>query len=433
MISEESNYNFSYMRKMYFFLSICLGMMHQSFALSQPEEEVLPPYNIKSIAFMQNDQVIQPFIRFGDPFMFVFDDLYGDEANYYYTITHCDYDWRKSILPINDYLRGLDNQRIIDYENSFNTLQLYSHYRLRFPNEFTRGFKVSGNYIIKIYNDNKDLIFSRKFVLFETIVAVPLEIKNPRDVNVLHQKHNLDFVIRPNNFPLQDPIRNVKVTLIQNSIWHTAINNIKPMFTIGQDLIYRYDAETQFWAGNEFHFFDNKDIRNAVNNIRRVETRGGIYNSYLHTNGARANNPYTFAPDANGLFVVRNLFTQQNHHVEADYAWVFFSLSAPSLPANRNVYITGVFNNYMLTDEYKMDYNAKKGIYEKAVLIKQGFVNYMYTITDARGRIDAENAVDGNFFQTENDYMVLVYYRPNNERYDRVIGRGTANSEVISN
>jgi hypothetical protein len=421
------------MIKMRLYILLFFALFLTKAAFAQPEVETIPPYNIKSVAFMQNDQIIQPFIRLGDPFNFVFDDLYGDEANYYYTITHCDYDWKKSQLPINDYLLGLDDQRIIDYENSFNTLQLYSHYRLRFPNQFTRGFKVSGNYIIKIFNDSRELVFSRRFVLFEDLVAVPLQIKNPRDVNVLHQKHNLDFSIRPNNFLLQDPVKNVRVVLLQNGIWHTAINNIKPMFTVGSDLIYRYDAETQFWAGNEFLFFDNKDIRNAVNNIRRVETKGGIYNSYLFTNASRANDPYTFFPDANGMFVVRNLFAQQNSNVEADYAWVFFTLDAPTVAANKNVYITGMFNNYALTDEFKMEYNAKRNVFEKALILKQGFVNYMYTITDTRGKIDAQNAVDGNFFQTENDYMVLVYYRPNNERFDRVIGRGTANSENISN
>jgi len=155
------------MSKVRFGLLIFLALFSKRAVHAQAEVEIIPPYNIKSVAFMQNDQIIQPFIRLGDPFSFVFDDLYGDEANYYYTLTHCDYDWKKSQLPVNDYLLGLDDQRIIDYENSFNTLQLYSHYRLRFPNQFTRGFKVSGNYILKIFNDARELVFSRRFVLSE--------------------------------------------------------------------------------------------------------------------------------------------------------------------------------------------------------------------------------------------------------------------------
>ena len=48
-------------------------------------------------------------------------------------------------------------------------------------------------------------------------------------------------------------------------------------------------------------------------------------------------------------------------------------------------------------------------------------------------QIDFENAIDGNHFQTENNYTALIYYRGNNERYDRVIGIANTNSEDIKN
>ena len=80
-----------------------------------------------------------------------------------------------------------------------------------------------------------------------------------------------------------------------------------------------------------------------------------------------------------------------------------------------------------------MDYNAQKTVYEKALLIKQGFTNFQYTVADDNGNIDYENAIDGNFYQTENDYFVVVYYRENRDRYDRVVGKGTANSINIIN
>ena len=399
---------------------------------AQIETEKAPPYNIKTISFVQNGLNSVPIFRLGDSFQLIFDDLYGDEANYYYTITHCDYDWKPSQLAINEYISGLDNQRIIDYENSFNTLQLYSHYRLNFPNQFTRGFKVSGNYIIKILNDDREVVFSRKFIIHEDVVAVPLQIKNPRDVKNLDKKHNLDFMVKAGEFLFQDPIKNVKILLLQNGIWHSAIKNIKPMFTVGNDLIYRYDKETQFWAGNEFLFFENKDIRNAINNVRKIESTGGIYNTYLMTHQARGNFVYTFAPDANGDFVVRNI-NSALPATEADYSWVFFSLSAPAYFGKESIYVSGMFNNYALIDEFKMDYNPKTELYEKAIVIKQGFTNFQFLLADQKGTVNAKDAIDGNFFQTENNYTVLVYYRANNARYDRIIGRGNANSVNIGN
>ncbi|HOD09458.1 MAG TPA: DUF5103 domain-containing protein [Flavobacterium sp.] len=405
---------------------LLISILFSGNLFAQIEKEIAPPYNIKTITFVQNEQNMIPIFRLGDSFQFQFDDLFGTEANYFYTITHCDYDWKPSQLSKNEYLNGFDDQRIQDYSNSLTTLQLYSHYRLTFPNRFTQ-FRVSGNYVIKILNDDKEVVFSRKFILFEDLVTVPMQVKRPRNLSVINQKHNIEFSIKSATINFQSPLQNVKVMLLQNGKFDNAITNIKPQFTIGNDLIYKYDAETQFWAGNEFLFFENKDIRAANNNIAGIDTNGGIYNSHLYTSQARANVPYTYFPDINGNFIIKNINAERNE-IEADYAWVFFTLSAPNYFGKKSIFVNGMFNNYAMTDETKMDYNAEKGIYEKALMIKQGFTNFQYVISDSSGKIDEENAIDGNFHQTENNYFGLVYYKENNQRYDRVIGKGIASS-----
>jgi len=47
--------------------------------------------------------------------------------------------------------------------------------------------------------------------------------------------------------------------------------------------------------------------------------------------------------------------------------------------------------------------------------------------------INGKKEIDGNYYETENNYTALVYYRANGERYDRVIGKGEANSTDITN
>lgn len=411
-------------------LPSCLFLI-TAISFAQIEKEISPPYNIKTVSFVQNDQNAIPIFKLRDSFQLQFDDLYGNESNYYYTITHCDYDWKPSQLAKAEYLNGFDDQRIQDYTNSLNCLQLYSHYRLSFPNRFTQ-FRVSGNYVIKILNEDKEVVFSKKFVLYEELVSVPMQIKRARNIAVVEQKHNVEFTIKSATINFQSPLSNVKVMLMQNGKFDNTITNIKPQYTIGNDLIYKYDTETQFWAGNEFHFFENKDIRAANNSIASIDSKGGLYNAHLYTDQSRANAPYTYFPDINGNFIVKNIGAQ-NNEIEADYAWVFFSLSAPNFYDKKSIYINGMFNNFTMNDENKMDYNAEKGIYEKALMIKQGFTNYQYVIADSKGKIDGENAIDGNFFQTENNYFVIVYYKENNQRYDRVIGRGIASSVDITN
>ncbi len=398
---------------------------------AQEEKEINPPYNIRTVTFVQNGQNSIPVFRLGDSFQLQFDDLYGNEANYYYTITFCDYDWKPSQLSKNEYLNGFDDQRIQDYTNSINSLQIYSHYRISFPNRLTQ-LRVSGNYVIKILNDEKEVVFTRKFILYEELVTVPVQVKTARNLNVRNQKHNIDFAIRSATINFQSPLQNVKVMLMQNGRFDNAITNIKPQYTIGNDLIYKYDGETQFWAGNEFLFFENKDIRAANNNIKSVDSQGGIYNAHLYTAEARANKTYTYFPDINGSFVVNNIGAERNE-IEADYSWVFFTLSAPTYFGKKDIYVTGMFNNYDISNDNKMEYNTQLGVYEKAIMIKQGFTNYQYAISDSNKKLDEENAIDGNFFETENNYIVLVYYRENNQRYDRIIGQGIASSINITN
>ncbi len=400
-------------------------------AVAQTQTEVLPPYNIKTVSFVQSNENVVPIFKLGDGFQFQFDDLFGNEANYYFEIVHCDYNWNPTDIPKTEYMKGFDGQRIIQYENSINTLQIYSHYILPIPNQFMQ-LRISGNYILKILDESREVILSRKFIVYEDLVTIPMQIRRARTANYLDYKHNIEFSIQSLIINFQTPLKNIKIALFQNGQFNNAIKNIVPQYTIGNELIYKYDTETQFWAGNEFLYFDNSNIRSAGNNISLIDSSNGIYNSNLYTNNARGNYPYSVTPDVNGNFVVRNLGAVKNE-IEADYAWVYFSLSAPTFMKNKGIYITGMLNNYSLSPEYKMDFNKEKNTYEKAILIKQGFTNFQYQIADEKGDIDGENAIDGNFWQTENDYTILVYYRENNDRYQKVIGKATANSNVVTN
>lgn len=415
------------------FKNLFIFLFFASATAQEVQTEVSPPYNIKTVSFVQNGGNVVPIFELGDTFQFQFDDLFGNEANYYFEVIHCDYNWKPTEIPKNDYISGFDNQRITDYSNSFNTLQIYSHYRLPFPNQFTTQFRISGNYMLRILNEDKEVVLSRKFILYENRATVAAQVKRSRNLANIDYKQNLDFSISSNDIVFQTPLQNIKVLLLQNGNFNTAIKNIPPQYTIGNQMVYKYDQETQFWGGNEFLYFENKDIRAASTNVAKVGTSNDIYNSYLFTNLARANQIYTNNQDVNGNFVVKNI-NASNNEIEADYAWVYFSLSAPTFrSSSKDIYISGMFNNYSLVPEFKMDYNSEKGIFEKAIVIKQGFTAFQYTVADKKGVIDYENAIDGNFYQTENEYTILVYYRESNDRYQRVIGKGNANSINIIN
>lgn len=410
--------------------SLLLTLLFPIILVSQAEE-VIPPDHIKTITFKSNTTQGQlPILRLGEPLVLEFDVLNGDEEDYYYVIEHFNFDWTPSVLAKAEYLRGLDNQRIINYENSFNTYQIYSHYTLSIPNIQTRGLLKSGNYMISIYDEYDELAFSRKFMIYEDLVNVGVSIKRSRDVKVITEKQSVDIVIANSNTIFNNPLETIKTSIIQNNNLNTAISNLKPQYTLGKKLIYRYDTESSFFGGNEFRFFETKDVRAANVGVQFIDLQD-LYHSYLFKNSSRKNTPYTYNPDINGNFLVTAI-DRTNPDVEADYTIVHFTL-AHSEFLNKDVYVYGNFNNYTIEDLTRMNFNTESNAYECNIKLKQGFYNYKYITVDRNsGELD-EGIISGNFWQTENNYKVLVYYRDLGARFDRLIGFGEASSVDISN
>jgi hypothetical protein len=406
---------------------LCLLCLQVTFA--QVQVEVNPPSNIKSIVFRGPTEDQFPVIKLGESIFLEFDDLLANEQDYYYKIVHCDYDWTPSNLLKSQFLKGVDNQRIINYENSYSTLETYSNYQLTIPNNNV-SLKVSGNYVLEIYNNSYELQFSRRFIVFKDIVKVGATVKRSRDFEFLNEKQVVQFSINSGNFRLVNPKKEVKVAILQNYHWPTAITNIAPQFTLGNELVYKYDQETAFFGGNEYLLFDTSDLRAPSSQIARIEI-GELYDHYLFSDTFRNSRPYTYFPDINGDFVIRTL-QGDNSSREAEYSYVHFSLPYEETLGLDDVYIYGKYNNYAFTDENRMTYNEDTGMMQATLKLKQGFYNYKYA-TKGDDKNIRTNAVGGNFHFTENNYLILVYYRNFGDMYDSIIGVGSANSRTISN
>ena len=394
-------------------------------------EELNPPDFIKTITFKSNTTQGQlPVLKLGETLQLEFDALTGDEEDFYYVIEHFNFDWTTSSLSKPEYLKGLDNQRILTYENSFNTYQIYSHYNLTIPNTQTRALLKSGNYMISIYDDYDELMFSRKFMIYEELTNVGVSVKRSRDVKVIAEKQSVDIIISTDGTNLNNPLETIKTLVIQNNNLNTAISDLKPQYVLGNELIYRYDTKSAFWGGNEYLFFENKDVRAANVGVQYIDLEE-LYHNYLYTNISRKDRPYTYNPDINGNFLV-TVIDRTNPDIEADYVMVHFSLLQDELK-NKNIHIYGNFNAYTIEPLTQMIYNKESKRYESIMLLKQGFYNYKHIAVDKQtGQLD-EGVISGNFWQTENNYKVLVYYRDLGSRYDRLIGFGEASSVDITN
>ena len=361
---------FSVIYTLFFFLS----------GFAQVATETPAPAYIKTVQFYGNTAQSQlPLLRLGDPINLSFDDIIGDEADYYYTITHHNYDWTPSVLAKTEYLKGIDDVRIMNYTNSVSTLQLYTHYEVQIPNQYTTGILKSGNYLLQVFNTDDELIFSRKFMIYDPQVTVGVEILRTRNLEFIKQKQVVNFNVDSGESVLINPDKSIKPLIIQNNNLNNTISNLPPQYSIGNQLQYRYDEETSFYAGNEFFDFDNKDIRAATNRVQYIELID-LYHNHLYGNATRADKVYTYNPDINGNFAI-NTIQGNEPKVNSEYAWIHFSLDHPIRPEDEEIHIYGNFNNYTLEEATRMRYNPESNRYELALLLKQGYYNYKYTVT----------------------------------------------------
>lgn len=391
---------------------------------------VAPPPFIKTVVLKPADpDAYTPIVKLGEKLILSFDDISSERRIYSYKIEHCDYNWKISNLASTEYMTGYASDRFRNFQNSFNTLQFYTHYELAIPNENNR-IKLSGNYLISVYDDYGNILFTRRFIYYQPRVNVSVSAHRSTNAATINERHSIQFVINHQNLMLNDPNREIKVDIYQNNDWNSTIKGIKPKYIRGTQLLYNYVDEISYWAGNEFLYFDTKEIRNATNNIYKTRMED-IFNTYLYATEARGNRPYTFFPDINGNFVLRTL-DAQDVALEADYSRVHFSLDYPNKEEEDDIYIYGSFNDWQIHEDNRMKFNPETGYYETQLLFKQGFYNYTYVSVGEDGMINTHK-VEGSFYQTENDYTVIVYYRKFGDRYDQVIGLGTANSERLLN
>ncbi|MCH3883998.1 type IX secretion system plug protein [Tenacibaculum aquimarinum] len=378
--------------------------------------------NIKTIQLRPlAENQFSAIVPLGSVLELSFDDLDADSKEYQYKIEHMTPDWEPSNLISNQYINGFEQNYISNVSNSFNTLQNYSHYSVQIPNQSTQITK-SGNYLLSVLDEYDEILFTRKFVLYENATTVGVAVYRSRDTKTINEQQTIQFSINYPGLRINNPSQEISVSLIQNNNWNTAINNLQPQFLLQNQLLYKYTRETNFWGGNEYLHFDNKYIRNTSLNIAKTEQKE-IFHNYLYIDEPRAENIYTYNPDINGQFVVRTL-DGKDSETEADYAMLHFALEATEPYKNKDVYVFGAFNNFELNAKNKMTYNKEGKFYEAEIPLKQGFYNYSYATINENGVVNLSE-IDGSFYQTENEYTVIVYYKPFGEIYHRVIGVGT--------
>lgn len=347
--------------------------------------------------------------------MLEFDDLRNQRDNYYARIVHCNFDWTKSELQDLDFMTIYNEFPINNAEFSVDTHIPYVHYWFDLP-----PVKLPGNYVIVVYrgSNKDDIVLTRRFMVYANQVTFTSEGNLLGPGNLASVTQQLNFTINYKDVEILNPMVDVHVNISQNHRWDNVISDVKPSFVreIEKELEYRFFEESKmFSGGSEFRFFDLRSLNYPGRNVATVAKNVKPFEAYIAKDKSRADEAYSQYDDINGAYRIENY--DDRDIAFANYVNVNFALATP--PVKGEVFVTGAFTNWNLTEENKMHYDTAQSIYASRMLLKQGWYDYQYVV---RSKELPYYHFEGSHFETENYYEIFVYHKPYQPRADLLIG-----------
>lgn len=388
--------------------------------------------NIKTVRlYNYGNQLSMPIINLNsnDQVELHFDDLDATVKYYYYTYQLCDKDWQPVNLSQFDYLKGFTQSRINDYRFSSIAYTRYVHYQAILPDRNSTPTR-SGNYILKVFldGDTSKLVFTKRLLVVDNKAVIAARVTQPFTPQYFRTHQRLEFNVNINGLNTFSAAQQIKVVILQNYRWDNAVTNIAPTFVRGNSLKYNTENNLIFSAGKEWRWLDLRDFHLQTDRVKSADYKKNSTDIFVRPDVDRSAQKYIYYKDINGLYTVET--TQSiNPFWQSDYATVYFSFLPPNgTPyADKNIYLFGQLTNYALTDSLKMTFNPARGMYETHLLLKQGYYDYTYLLTD-KNNIADRTEVDGDYFEAENVYTILVYYKSFAGRNDELIGAATIDS-----
>ena len=377
------------------------------------------------------EMISEPYIALGgeNQIEINFDGLGNGYSNYAYNVVHCNADWTQSQLSPIEYMNGFQGMTIDDFANSIGTTTSYCNYRLLLPNDNIQ-FKVSGNYAIQVYREDNpsQIIFTACFSVVEPMVKIAATISGNTDIDTNQSHQQVSFNINTQNFPVTYPQTDLKIFVYQDNRRDNAVTGLQPMSITENQIAYAYNRNLIFPAGNEYRRMEFLSTKFNGMHVEDISYHNPYYNVELMTDHKRSNQTYQYDQDQDGRFFIR-CSNCNDPDTEADYFIVHFTLASDQLP-DGEVYLNGDIFNNVFDEKSRMPYNQETGQYEKSVLMKQGSYNYQYLFVPTGSTVGQTGPIEGNYYQTENEYNIYVYYCPMGARYDRLIGVTTVKNAM---
>ncbi|MFT3680572.1 MAG: DUF5103 domain-containing protein [Ferruginibacter sp.] len=403
-------------------------------AAGQLNPEAVYQKNIKTVRLhVYGDQQTMPVYKLnsGDRLELHFDDLDANMKSYYYTFQLCDFNWQPVNLSPFDYIKGFTQQRITNYRYSSIAFTRYTHYQVILPETNCLPSK-SGNYLLKVFldGDTSKLAFTRAMIVLDPKASISAQIIQPFTPQYFKTHQRLKFTVNTEGLSLFNPSQDIKVRVLQNNRWDIAQGNVPPTFIRGNNLEYNSENNFIFPGGKEWRWLDLRSLRLLSERIDRADNKKNSVDIYMKPDIDLNTQKYIYYADLNGQYQVTT-YESINPYWQGDYATVHFSFYSPTQTAypGKDLYMIGQLTDYKLDESSKMVFNEEKGVYEGTQFLKQGYYNYGYTLVD-KNDPSKRTDMEGNYWETENSYTILVYFKGFSDQYDQLIGVATIDSRT---
>lgn len=375
--------------------------------------------------YKQGFELSMPYIQLNtnEQLRLSFDDLNAGTKSYAFTFVLCNSNWEPADLLQMEYLEGMPEDYVSANFQSFNTLTHYTHYEFAFPNNSIKITK-SGNYLLKVYPEGypEDIILTKRFYVFENKVGIKADVIYSSNSEERKTTQEINLVMNLNSYNMPNPYENLTIKIIQNQRTDNTITLNKPKGIVGNSMYFNTPGDLTFEAGNEFR---NCDIRSLLTQSSRISTIKQDSNGYhvlmLGDNISPRKN-YLKYQDINGNFLIHSYDNiHLSNKIEADYAWVTFTLAEAEELDNGSVFLLGGLTQWSLHPDYKMTYNQRLKAYQITLFLKQGFYDYQYVFIPNNTQKGTVSRYENSFSETENEYTIMVYYREQGDIYEKLI------------
>ena len=408
---------------------LVIVILMQVFSLyAQKNPEAILKSNIKAVRLhVYGDQQALPVYKLnsGDRLELHFDDLDANVKSYYYTYQLCDYNWQPVRLSPFDYIKGFTQQRITSYRFSSIAFTRYTHYQVILPEANTLPTR-SGNYLLKVFldGDTSKLAFTRALLVLDLKSSLVAQFIQPFTPQFFKTHQRLKFTVNLEGLNAFNANQQVKVMVLQNNRWDNAIGNVSPTFVRGNTLEYNTENSFVFPGGKEWRWLDLRSFRLQSERVEKADYSKKETKIFVKPDADRTGQRYIYYQDLNGLFQVTT-YESINPYWQGDYATVQFNFITPTQQPypDKDLYLFGQLTDYKLNASTKMEFNPEKGMYEGTQFLKQGYYNYSYMLVD-KNNPAKQAELEGDYWETENTYTILVYYKSFTDQADQLIGIG---------